>query len=240
MTVYYLEPTPGNRKGNLNKIINSLSEKGYKVNFVGFGYPPIYVSVNEDEFSKIKELVKAITPEIRFRLYHRKEYKNDNSKTEVQPHLNVGGIKGMDLHPKVIAEASLFLFEIGRWAASELKERWQLIRQEKSQDNTKDVIDISGQQEEQSKEQIRTMLDGLVVEQGNLKVERILKLVKRKYDLITEWKEMKIDNEEEYNRQLISRATLRIRQEELNEKVFQSMREIEIDLAELGLEIQKS
>jgi hypothetical protein len=143
----------------------------------------------------------------------------------------------VDLPPEVKAQGALFLFEIGRWATSELKERWALVCQEKAAKQPAEV-NLSGSKEEVERLS-GALLQDVANERGAREVERVLGLIERKRGLILEWKGSKVDNEEEYNRQLIARATLRLRQQELDQKIAQTMAEIEANLKELGVQVAK-
>jgi len=150
---------------------------------------------------------------------------------------NEGGLNMTELPPEIRAQGVSFLLDIGRWAASELKERWRLARQKQGAQQATEV-DLSKPQEE-VEEQSEALLADIAAERGVAEVERVLGLVERKRGLILEWRESKVDNEEEHNRQMITRATLRIRQQELDQKITQTMAEIETDLKELGVQIKK-
>jgi hypothetical protein len=50
---------------------------------------------------------------------------------------------------------------------------------------------------------------------------------------------MKVDHEEEFNRQMITRATLRIRQQELDQKIIFTLKEVETLLNKLELQVKK-
>jgi hypothetical protein len=145
--------------------------------------------------------------------------------------------KGGDGTPLQSTVLVVFLFDIGRWAASELNERWKLVRQREGAEQP-DEVDIA-HLEVQTKQQAEALLRDLVTERGAPEVEQVVKLIERKRDLVAEWREMKVDNEEEYNRQMITRAALRIRQQELDERISHTMAEIEADLAKLGLQVRK-
>ena len=142
-----------------------------------------------------------------------------------------------ELPPEVKAQAASFLFDTGRWAASELKERWRLARQKKGAKQPTEV-DLSKPKEEVEK-QSETLLQDIAAEHGVAEVERVLGLIEQKRDLILEWKESKMDNEEEYSRQMITRATLRLRQQELDQKIANTMAEIEADLQGLDVKVEK-
>ena len=140
-----------------------------------------------------------------------------------------------ELSPEIQAQGISFLMDIGRWAASELKERWTLARQKK--DDTQIQVDLS--EPEQARQQAETLLQDAASDQGAAQVERVLGLIERKRDLIFEWKEMKLDNEREYNHQVIARSTLRLRQKELGQKISGTLGEIEADLKGLGVQVEK-
>ena len=141
------------------------------------------------------------------------------------------------LPPEVKAQAASFLFDIGRWAASELKERWTLARQKKDAKQPAEV-DLSKPKEEVEK-QSEPLLQDIAAERGVAEVERVFGFIGRKRSLILEWKESKVANEEEHSRQLISRAALQLRQRELDQKISQTLAEIEADLKELGVQVRK-
>jgi PHD/YefM family antitoxin component YafN of YafNO toxin-antitoxin module len=142
----------------------------------------------------------------------------------------------MELQPEVINNATLFLFDIGRWAASELKERWKVSRQKSGK--TTGQVDITNQ-DDQAKQQMVVLLNDLTKELGASKLEPVFNLIKQKSDMIVEWREMKIDHEKEYNRQMITRAALRLRQQELNKKILQTMAEIEAELSKIDVKVKK-
>jgi len=147
----------------------------------------------------------------------------------------IGGQTVSELSPEIQAQGISFLMDIGRWAASELKERWTLARQKK--DDTQIQVDLS--EPEQARQQAETLLQDAASDQGAAQVERVLGLIERKRDLIFEWKEMKLDNEREYNHQVIARSTLRLRQKELGQKISDTLGEIEADLKGLGVQVEK-
>jgi hypothetical protein len=142
-----------------------------------------------------------------------------------------------DLPPEVKSQAVSFLFDIGRWAASYLKERWKLAHQKKGAKKSTEV-DLSKPKEDVDKISEELLRD-IVAEHGSAKVERVLKLIERKRKLILDWQERKVDNEEEYNLQRIALATLRARQQELDQKIARTLVEIEDDLKELGVKVEK-
>lgn len=148
-----------------------------------------------------------------------------------------GGQAMTELPPEVKSKAISFLLDIGKWAASELKERWKLARQKKDAEQPAEV-DLSGPEEKITRDS-EVILQDIAEEQGMAEVERVVKLIERKRDLIQEWRESKVDNEEAFNRQMITRAALRLRQQELGQKIRNALAEIEADLKELGVQVRK-
>ena len=151
--------------------------------------------------------------------------------------LQQGGQGLNDLAPEAKSEAISFLVDIGRWATSELKEKWRLARLKKDIRQTTQV-DFSKSKEE-VEQQSEILLQDMIADYGAAEVERVLRFIKRKRGLILEWKESKVDNEEEFSRQTITRATLRLRQQELAQKIVNTLAEIEADLTKLGVQVKK-
>jgi len=149
----------------------------------------------------------------------------------------IGGQVMAELPPEVKSKAISFLIDIGRWAVSELKEKWKLARQKKDVEQPNE-IDLSDPEEKVTRDS-EVVLQDIAAEHGIAEVERVLGLVERKHNLILEWKEMKVDNEEAFNRQELARSAYRLRQQELDQKIGNTMAEIEVDLKGLGLEVKK-
>ncbi len=150
---------------------------------------------------------------------------------------NEGGLNMTELPPEIRAQGVSFLLDIGRWAASELKERWTLARHKKGAKQPTEA-DLSKPKEEVEK-QSETLMQDIAAERGVAEVKRVLGLIEQKRDLILEWKESKVAHEKDYSRQLISRAALQLRQQELDQKISQTLAEIGADLKELGVQVRK-
>ena len=58
MPKLYIQPQP--RQMKLGMIINALRNKGYVVEIIGYGYPPIYVETDRGQWEQVKEIVKTI------------------------------------------------------------------------------------------------------------------------------------------------------------------------------------
>lgn len=193
-------------------------------------------AVNEKHFhlAHIDGVIKADPDRqcrIRNRIYER-------ALTEiVEEKERIGGCNVTQLSPKIRAEGISFLLDIGRWAASELKERWKLARQRKYTEQTIEV-DLSKPKEE-VEEQTENFLQDLAANYGTTQVERVLTLIKRKRKLIYGWRLDKADNEEEYAQQRIARTAYRRRQQELDQKISDTLTEVEAGLNRLGVQVKK-
>jgi len=162
-----------------------------------------------------------------FRQWFLSQYQSQQKKGE----------QDMELPPDARIQAISFLFDIGRWAASELKERWTLARQKKKAEQAIEV-DLS-KTEEEVRQQAEALIYDLVAEHGVTEIKRVLKLVEQRRKLIFEWEQAKLDHEEEYNRGRIQLDQLRRNQEDLDEKIARAMAEIETDLKGLGVQVKK-
>jgi hypothetical protein len=201
----------------------SLNDKQFKLaHIIGI--------IKSDQFGKC---------EIRNRVYERalRELETSNAyPSKLKSEKGEGAMT--ELSPEMQSKAMLFLFEIGRWAATELKERWSLARKRKNNEKKSIEVDLSNTDND-GQEQVILLLNKIVTEKGVSQAEQVLKLIERKRNLISEWEENKVDNEEEFGRQTITRAALRLRQEELNQKIMSTMLKIVDDLETLDLQVAK-
>lgn len=53
-------------QGSLGQTIDALREAGFQVEIVGWGYPPIFVTADEDQIEGIKEIALEVNPETTF------------------------------------------------------------------------------------------------------------------------------------------------------------------------------
>ncbi len=139
----------------------------------------------------------------------------------------------MPLTPETYDVAIKFLIEVGKLAVSELKERWTLARQKATE--KKKAIDLSNPVEVQG--EAKPLLRDLASDYGEEKIRQVIELVTRKQRLIFEWQQRKIDIEQEYNRQKIDLSSYRLQKRDLDEKIQNTLREIESDFGQLGLKI---
>lgn len=217
------------------ELADELDLVAYAQRITGESRSRFNAAINDKHFrlAHIMGIIKADPGgwcKIRNRIYER-------ALLEILKEKSKGGKTMQELPPEVKAQGALFLFDIGRWAATELKERWTLARKGREGEQPTEV-DLAKPKEE-VKEESEALLQDINAEHGRADVERVLALIERKRNLITEWKENTLDNEEEYNRQLITRATLRLRNQELGQKISQTLVEVETDLKELGVEVKK-
>jgi len=141
----------------------------------------------------------------------------------------------LDLPTQTQARAKRLFPEVGRLAISELGQRWTLIWQSAGRTN---VVDFS-LPEDKDEQQVEVLFQGMVTKHGAVEVERVLGLVEQKRDLVFEWQGSKMENEKAFNREELSRAALRLKQEELDQNISRSLAEIEIRLKGLGIEVRK-
>jgi hypothetical protein len=98
MTVLYIQPTPGNGKGYLRNTYDALREQKFSVKVVGYGYPPIFIDV-EDKFKDtvIKLAEDACEGNVQILDSHRLKFEDESSVTEVQPHEEFMRIASIEL-----------------------------------------------------------------------------------------------------------------------------------------------
>jgi hypothetical protein len=128
-----------------------------------------------------------------------------------------------------------FLIDVGKLAASELKERWTLARQKGA--DKKKAIDLSNNAEIQ--QEVRPLLQEVIGEYGEERIRKVIELANRKQDLIFEWRQQKIDVEQEYNRQKIDLSSYRFQIRDLDQKISTALKETRNDLEQLGIRISE-
>lgn len=125
-----------------------------------------------------------------------------------------------------------FLLEVGRWAMSELKERWTLRRKE--QEIALDQLD-----EPTLATQTPEIVHALIAEKGKVNVDRTLERLQGKRDLIEGWKDALVADQKQHQLGDMSMAVLEAKQRHYHEKIIQTLREIEDDLKSLGFQVEK-
>lgn len=130
---------------------------------------------------------------------------------------------------KMTVESGLlvgFLLEVGRWAKSELSERWKLHREQQTADMT-------------SKSEVEAQVPAQLEALPPREVERITALIERKRNAIDRARHAKLADREEYDAQKLTKAALEQREKEHNRMIRQMLDEIENDLNDLGFEVER-
>jgi CheY-like chemotaxis protein len=149
-----------------------------------------------------------------------------------------GGGSTVELTPDQRMQAISFLFDIGRWAAAELKERWTLTRKAAKEAHPASQVAISAPEKDEQK-QADTLLQDLTQRYEAAELERILKLIERHRNLLYDYREAKVDLDEALLRREIDRTAHRLRKGDLDKEISDTLAEIEKDFAGLGLEVKK-
>lgn len=149
-----------------------------------------------------------------------------------------GGGSTVELTPDQRMQAISFLFDIGRWAAAELKERWTLARKTAKEAHPASQVAISEPRKEEQK-QADALLQDLTQQYEAAELERVFKLIERHRNLLYEYREVKVDLDEAFLRREIDRTAHRLRKGDLDKKISDTLAEIEKDFAGLGLEVKK-
>ena len=123
-----------------------------------------------------------------------------------------------------------FLLEVGRWAMSELGERWKLRRKQQETDLTDRA---------QVEQTMPAQLQVIVAEKGKRDVTRVASLIERQRDAIDRARNAKLADREEYDQQRLARSAFEQRLKEHDATIRQMMDEIETDLGDLGFEVVK-
>lgn len=129
-----------------------------------------------------------------------------------------------------------FLFEIGRWAATELKQRWILLRQQNPSQTVKADLTASTKEDKQTVEEF---IQAAARESGAIEVKRRLAIVKEKRDLIYDWQQARISNNQAHERNRMSRAARDLDNRELTVQIRKTLQDIEGELTSLGLRVDK-
>lgn len=123
-----------------------------------------------------------------------------------------------------------FLMEIGRWAKSELSERWKLRREQQSADLT------NRQEVEQT---VPEMLQAAATANSPQRVGETINLIERKRDAIDRARNAKLTHREERERGEITENMFILRVKKEDETIRQMLNEIESDLNDLGFDVER-
>lgn len=126
-----------------------------------------------------------------------------------------------------------FLIEIGRWAKSELSERWTLRRKEQE-------LRLDETTEAQIEATAPKLLDELISDKGQAHVTRTLERIERKRDLIEGWQDALVADKKQRQLGDMSEAVLQAKERDYTTKIKNTLREIEEDLHSLGFDVNKT
>jgi len=128
------------------------------------------------------------------------------------------------------AAAAEFLIEIGRWAKSELSERWKLRREQKE-------ADLSNQ--EQAKTELPVLIQDAALGKSPAEVQRTLDLMQRQRDAIFRARNAKLADREQFDRGEIPQSAFEQRTDRHNATIREILAEIQSDLESLGFTVSR-
>ena len=123
-----------------------------------------------------------------------------------------------------------FLIEVGRWAKSELSERWKVSREQQSADLTKKA---------EVEQAVPEMLQAAATASSPQRVEETIALIERKRDAINRARNAKLADREEYDAQKLAKSAFEQRIKEHDKLIRQMLNEIEDDLNDLGFDVER-
>jgi len=146
--------------------------------------------------------------------------------------LLVSPVKGVPrmLPPETLALGVPFLFEIGRWAKSELSEIWKLRRQEKE-------VELSKAATVEAKEVAEAMLTEAAASVGDAQVKATLALIARKRGLIDALKQAMVSHEREFSQQRIMESAFNERMSDAKTRIQQHLHDIAEEMTAIGIDI---
>ena len=123
-----------------------------------------------------------------------------------------------------------FLIEMGRWAKSELSERWTVRRKQQH-------TDLSNQ--EQATIELPKLIQDGAVGTSAIEAERAWALIQRKRDAVYRARNAKLSDGEERGRQEITQAAYEERTIRHDGDIKRLLNEIEGDLESLGFTVER-
>jgi hypothetical protein len=123
-----------------------------------------------------------------------------------------------------------FLLEVGRWAKSELSERWKLRREQQE-------TDLSNRQEVQ--QSLPEQIEQIATERSQKEAERTIALIERKRDAIDRARNAKLADREQFDRGEMLQSAFEQLQKKHNTTIREMMDEIETDLIDLGFDVKR-
>ena len=125
----------------------------------------------------------------------------------------------------------MFLLELGRWAKSELSQRWKFRREQASQP------DEIAEQDENSPE-LRAIWDEMTRERSEREVHRILKLIDDNRQLIIGYEQSKVNAKKQARRDG-NHQLLQDRLQMFDEDIEDAKQDMKRHAAKLGIEIEE-
>ena len=123
-----------------------------------------------------------------------------------------------------------FLIEVGRWAKSELSERWKVSREQQSADLTKKA---------EVEQAVPEMLQSAATASSPQRVDETIKLIERKRDAIDRARNAKLADREQLDRQELLQSSFEQLEKKHNRTIKQMLDEIESDLNDLGFDVER-
>lgn len=131
------------------------------------------------------------------------------------------------------AAGFMFLIEVGRWATTELQERWRLRRREQSIQ----LDQLDG--EADLREQIEPVMTEIIAEKGEKEVRHRLELIEEKRELIRSWERSKVSDQRSAQLGRMTDDVVAARARDFNQQIERTLRDIEHDLEKLGFTVDK-
>lgn len=123
-----------------------------------------------------------------------------------------------------------FLVEVGRWAKSELSERWKVSREQEAADLTKKA---------EVEQAVPEMLQSAATASSPQRVQETINLIERKRDAIYRARNAKLADREEYDAQKLAKSAFEQRVKDHDKLIRQMLNEIEDDLNDLGFDVER-
>ena len=123
-----------------------------------------------------------------------------------------------------------FLIEIGRWAKSELNERWRLSREGQE-------IELTDKSDNEfvMSDQVQSILS----ERGEGEVKSFISLIERKREAVYRTRNAKLADREQLDRGEITQAMFEERIKKHNSAIQDMMEEIAEDLKDIGFKVER-
>jgi len=141
---------------------------------------------------------------------------------------NSSGAKDMAIE----AVGFAFLIEVGKWAMTELKERWTLRRKEQT-------VKLDTLEEQNLEPVLHPLLKELVSDKGEQEVSHRLELIEMKRNLIRGYEKDLIRLEEALRLGHMNYIQVQAQLDDLHDKIKTKLLEIETDLQALGFDVAK-